>query len=226
MGFNHVKCMTSGKRKKYRNFNFRDIRPLRTLYEQLNIVEVDSLISVGMTVWKLNFFDLEFRQFAFKMTQGLIHGNTVLSHFADVDRKCSFCKIEKNIFLKEELGRDPTANEWEQALALLPDENRLHIFWECPVVQRCLKEIYFFMWGVRNVDKTEFLLGKLGNNRELTLLYQISNLLIRQKMWNYKLAGVLPKTSTIANYVKTLLTNLCRKPDWRGMMPLLQALVV
>jgi len=132
----------------------------------------------------------------------------------------------KNTSLKEELGRDPSANEWEQALALIPDENRLHIFWECPVVQRCLKEIYFFMWGVRNVDKTEFLLGKLGNNRELTLLYQISNLLIRQKMWNYKLAGVLPKTSTIANYVKTRLNNLCRKPDWRGMMPLLQALVV
>jgi len=82
------------------------------------------------------------------------------------------------------------------------------------------------LWGVQNIDKVEFFVGKDVGSRELALIYQASNMLIRHRLWNYKLAGALPKTGSVANQVRTTLVKLCMKPDWRGMMPRLQALFV
>jgi len=93
-GSKRFRNMYSGRGSKiYRNFRITEIRPVRTMFEQLNIGLNDKLLSIGFTIWRMGNFDLDFRQFSFKMTQGLIHGNTVVSHFADVDKKCSFCKI-------------------------------------------------------------------------------------------------------------------------------------
>jgi hypothetical protein len=56
-------------------------------------------------------FVLGFRQFLFKINQGLVHGNTVVSHFAEVDRRCTFCSIKLKIALRQRLNRDPTDAE-------------------------------------------------------------------------------------------------------------------
>jgi hypothetical protein len=59
-----------------------------------------------MLVWSVREVDTDFRQFAFRWYQGMIHGNTVISHFGDVDRKCTFCKVTMEVQKKEELGRN------------------------------------------------------------------------------------------------------------------------
>ncbi len=102
----------------------------------------------------LQFLELGFREFLFRMSQGMLHGNTVISHFGNVDRKCTFCKINRI----RELTRTRDV-----------------------------------------VDKKEFLMGKLANSMEGTALYQLINFFLRYKIWNYKLAGILPKTGTIAH---------------------------
>jgi hypothetical protein len=61
--------------------------------------------------------------------------------------------------LKIALGRDPTELEIEGMQ--VPDENRPHIFWECPIVNQCVHEVYHNLWGGNGqVDKKSFLMGK------------------------------------------------------------------
>jgi hypothetical protein len=66
----------------------------------------EGLIKCTMMVWDTKEVDTEFRQFAFRWYQGMIHANTVISHFRDVDRKCSFCKISIENDRRTALGRD------------------------------------------------------------------------------------------------------------------------
>jgi hypothetical protein len=69
----------------------------------------------------------------------MVHGNTVISHFGDVDRKCTFCKVQKTSELRFNLGREPTDLEIEGLQ--LPDENRPHIYWDCQHVRSCLQHV-------------------------------------------------------------------------------------
>jgi hypothetical protein len=83
-------------------FNLTDIRPINTLWGQLNI-EIDSgLLKCAMLLWKVQELDTEFRQYCFRWYQCMINGNMVISHFVDGDRYCSFCKIVR---LREEENR-------------------------------------------------------------------------------------------------------------------------
>jgi hypothetical protein len=75
----------------------------------------------------------------------MIHGNTVISHFGDVDRKCTFCKITLEQQKREELGRELTDEEREELV--VPDEDRPHIFWSCSTVYNSVQEIYKGFWG-------------------------------------------------------------------------------
>jgi hypothetical protein len=115
------------------------------------------LLAMGFTLWKMQFLDISFREYLFKMAQGLVHGNTVISHFGGVDRKCTFCKIKKITDLKRDLGRDPTQLEEDLALRDVEDENRLHIFWECPTVRETITYTYRALWGNYIIDKKDFL---------------------------------------------------------------------
>jgi len=225
-GSKRFRLIMSGRgSKSYRDFSLDSVRPIKTLYEQLNLPIENQLVSIGLSVWKQPFLDLDFRQYAFKFTQGLIHGNTVVSHFADVDRKCTFCKIvSKSNFIREN-DREPTDQEWELMKDAIQDENRPHILWDCAIVQQCTKNVFHALWGTREVEKQEFFIGKLASSHELSLLFQISNMLIRQKIWNYKLAGILPKYGVIANTVQDVLGRICMKPDWRGFLPRLRLLI-
>jgi hypothetical protein len=133
-GSKKYRAKMSGRGSKlYSAFKAASIRPVCTLWEQLGIDIEERLVSIGFTLWKMQFLDLGFREFLFKSTQGLIHGNTVISHFGNVDRKCTFCKVSRIETEKLLLRREPTQHELEDLLRGINDESRPHIFWECPV---------------------------------------------------------------------------------------------
>jgi hypothetical protein len=102
--------------------------------------------------------DTDFRQFAFRWYQGMIHGNTVISHFGDVCMKCTFCKIIEQRRQSTLLGRELTQVEIEGLNVVC--EDRPHVFWYCETVNSCVQLVYRNFWG-RNiqVEKEEFLLG-------------------------------------------------------------------
>ena len=74
----------------------------------------------------------------------MIHGNTVIAHFGDVDRKCTFCKITLERDMVRQVGRELTEAE-KNGLAV-PDEDRPHIFWDCPTVAFCIQEVFKRYW--------------------------------------------------------------------------------
>lgn len=208
----------------YTAFVSTSIRPVNTLWTQLGLEIDEKLVSISFTLWKMKFLDLNFREFLFKMSQGLIHGNTVVSHFGNVDRKCTFCKVQKLVNLKRELRREPNDDEWEGALPEISDETRAHIFWDCQIVQETVAHVNRIIWGNHTIDKKTFLMGRLGNSVECTAMGQLISMYIRYKIWNYKLAGVMPKKGTIVHETECFITDICKKPNLRGQMPLLRHL--
>jgi hypothetical protein len=208
----------------YRDFKFEGIKPIHTLWSQLDLIPDDNILSIGNTLWKISCLDIGFREYLFKMNQGLVHGNTVLSHFAGVDRKCTFCKIKTLMEQRQRLGRDPDQNEELIALSTVSDENRAHIFWDCPTVQESIRYYVSNLWNLPQIDKRSFLMGRNANNKELAQIFQLANLYVRHKIWNYKLAGILPKNGTIVHDVQEFLNNFCAFPARRGMLPLVRQL--
>jgi hypothetical protein len=90
-GSRKLRSLMSGRGSRvFRDFTFEKIRPINTLWQQMGIELDEGLISCSMEVWGTREVDTEFRQFAFRWYQGMINGNTVISHFGDVDRKCTF----------------------------------------------------------------------------------------------------------------------------------------
>jgi hypothetical protein len=224
-GSKKFRCIMSGRGSRvYRNFKFENIRPINTLWAQLNIPLDENLLSCGMLLWNVREIDTEMRQFIFKWNQGMIHGNTVISHFGDVDRKCTFCKIERVMELKNTLGREPT--DMEVAGLQVPDENRPHILWECQHVSSCIQRVHNNIWGgMAPVEKKVFLMGKEMGTVEATMLYMLVNMCIKYKIWKYKLAGVMPKENSITNDVKRWLNDITWYHKWRIWLPLVRRLV-
>jgi hypothetical protein len=206
----------------YSKFKFEDIRPIRTLWEQMQIDIDEPILKAGMLLWTTKETDTDFRQFMFKWNQGMVQGNTVISHFGDVDRKCTFCKIKKKKELNRELGREPTVLELNNAQ--VPDENRPHIFWECETVQTAVQCIHNAIWETGNVQKKDFLMGKNLGILEVTMAYMLVNMYIKYRIWKYKLAGVLPNENNIIRDVKYWIENLCAYKKWRMMLPLVRQL--
>jgi hypothetical protein len=121
-GSKKYRAKMSGRGSKpYAAFKATSIRPVSTLWEQLGIDIDERLVSIGFTLWKMQFLDLGFREFLFKSAQGLIHGNTVISHFGNVDRKCTFCKVSRIDMEKRLLRRELTQQEQEDLLRGIND---------------------------------------------------------------------------------------------------------
>jgi len=207
--------------RAYRQFTYDKVRPIKTLWEQLELEKEDDLLWCGMHLWGVRELSSEVRQFIFRWNQGMVHGNTVISHFGDVDRKCTFCKLVEGNRLKAELGRDLTEIELSQLNVV--DETRAHIFWDCHTVQRDLQCIYKSVWdtGV-NVTKRDYLMGLNIGNMEATILYMSINMLIKYKIWRAKLANTFPNCNTIANDIKMNVYQLTKYQKWRNMLPLVR----
>jgi len=89
----------------------------------------------------------------------MIHGNTVISHFGEVDQKCSFCKIVARNEIVQVLGWE--LNQQEEEGLVVCDEDRKHTYWDCVHVQRCITDVHENIWGVGTaVGKNEFLMGR------------------------------------------------------------------
>jgi hypothetical protein len=72
------------------------------------------------------------------------------------------------------------------------------------------------------VEKQDFLMGKDLGIVEATVLYMLSNMYIKYKIWKYKLAGALPRVHNIANDLKEWMSNLMKYNKWRIMLPLVR----
>ena len=132
--------MTGRGSREYRNFTFEKIKPIKSLWEKMGIELDEELIQFSMLVWDTKEVDTEFRQYAFRWYQGMVHGNTVVAHFGDVDRKCTFCNITLERDMVRQIGRELT--EAEKNGLVVPDEDRPHIFWNCPTVAFCIQEVF------------------------------------------------------------------------------------
>jgi hypothetical protein len=106
------------------------------------------------------------------------------------------------------------------------DENRPHILWECPIVNRCIREVYNRVWDKNGeVEKKAFLMGRIVGFLETTQLYMMVNMFIKYRIWKYKLAEALPNTNCIVNDVIAFLGAISRYNKWRILIPLLRQLV-
>jgi hypothetical protein len=143
----------------------------------MDIEQDEGILACGMTVWCTKEVDTDFRQYVFKWYQGMVHRNTVISHFGDVDRKCMFCKIKAEAEMRAGLGRELTQAERE-GLGV-PDESRPHIFWDCPTVNGCIQDVYKTFWGVNmDIGKKDFLMGRDLGLMEASVLYMLINMYI------------------------------------------------
>jgi hypothetical protein len=208
--------------KKYRSFEFEHIRPINTLWRQLDLEIDTNLVACGNTLWNIKEVNAEFRQYMLKWNQGMIYGNTVISHFGEnVDRKCTMCKIKRMETLVGEMGREPTEEEIERVQ--VPDEDRLHIYWECPVIRETISRVYQGIWGNNVVlEKKDFLMGKLIWCMEGTQLYMLVNMFVKYRVWKYKLAGVIPNVGWITEDTNKFIREVCEYKKWRNMMPLIR----
>jgi len=224
-GSSKLRAIMSGRgSREYRKFCFDSIRPVNTMWTQLELEKDEGLLGCGMLLWNIKEVDTELRQFIFKWNQGMIHGNTVISHFGDVDRRCTFCKIKGIRAVEEEQGREATE---EEILGLrLPDEDRKHILWECETVQNCIQSVYKEVWNVnRDVGKKEFLMGKEIVCIESTQLFMLTNMYLKNKIWKYKLAAFLPNVNYIIRDMREWIRSLTYYNKWRIMLPLVQQYV-
>jgi hypothetical protein len=108
----------------------------------------------------------------------------------------------------------------------VPDEDRPHIFWNCPTVSSTIAHVVQKLWGINAMEKKTFLMGKIAQNMELTLIFQLVNMFIRYKIWNYKLAGILPKKTMIVHETENFIGEIGKKPGLRGQLPLLRQLAL
>jgi hypothetical protein len=81
-GSKKYRSIMSGRGSRvYKKFRFEDVRPFNTPWTQLEIPLEEKLVSCGMLLWTVREIDTDMRQFMFKWNQGMVHGNTVVSHF-------------------------------------------------------------------------------------------------------------------------------------------------
>ncbi len=67
-------------------------------------------------------------------------------------------------------------------------------------------------------------MGKLAHSVECTALFQLINQFIRYKIWNYKIAGILPKKGMIVHEGENFINFVGKKTDLRGQLPLVRQL--
>jgi hypothetical protein len=87
-----------------------------------------------------------------------------------------------------------------------------------------IQTVHTAIWGINNVSKKEFLMGKDLGILEVSLAYMLVNMYIKYRIWKYKLANVLPNINNIIRDVQYLREQLNSFKKWRMMMPLVRQL--
>lgn len=89
-------------------------------------------------------------------------------------------------------------------------------------MNNCIRRVHTEVWGGRPVEKENFLMGRNMGCLEATLMYMLSNMIIKHRIWMYKLAGVLPREDKIIEDLRVWLRGLVWHNKWRIMLPLVQ----
>jgi hypothetical protein len=144
-------------------------------------------------LWNRSFLQNEVREFLFKERNNCLARNNRTAHFlANVNDKCSFCKI-----------LHPDTNQ---------KENFRHLFFDCPVTRTALNGFLLLSRiRVRGNDpnlKTIFWYGTNGTKEctDLMLIFE----LFRYGIWKCKLRKLIPRSIEITKTVSTMLENILK----------------
>jgi hypothetical protein len=104
----------------------RQNRRVNTFFDLINIQKPDKLfIEHLLKEWSMNYYPTPLRDFIFKFRFNILGLNTRVAHFNhNVNRACMFCAALPD----PEPVRPP----------VLPDESFVHLFFDCPVINRVL----------------------------------------------------------------------------------------
>jgi hypothetical protein len=153
-------------------------------------------------LWNRSFLQNETREFFFKERNNCLALNNRTAHFlANVDEKCSFCRIV-----------NPETNQ---------KENFRHLFFDCPVTRTALNGFLLLSrLGIRGNNpnlKTIFWYG-ITNEIECMDLLLIFEL-FRYGIWKGKLRKLIPRSIEITKTVSTMLENILKiRPKIREKM--------
>jgi hypothetical protein len=167
--------------KRYRNVL---TGRLSSLYVNNNPVQIEAgrhirgglewnnrdICEVNYKVWTVSHLDAKFKDFLFKLIQGRLYLNQQLARFAEVERWCTFCGIEKvqNLKTRNIVQNDPI---YRRELEMLEGETAIHLFWECRHVNDIIKRLCNVIANTDQlaVNREKYLCGFLGRNKDESL---------------------------------------------------------
>jgi hypothetical protein len=174
---------------KNNRIKLRQIQKVKTFFNLINIpVLEENELEQFSSEWSFPYYIPKIRDFIFKFRSNLLGLNTRVSHFnANIDRGCTFCK--KTV---------PVPNP-------VPDENFLHLFFECNKTKEVLNKFlnkYLFDFNC-DTDEKKKLFVYTGTN---CLTGSIDNRFIRALsvhfcfyIWECKLQKRLPMAESLYN---------------------------
>ena len=142
----------------------------------------ETIINLGNSrilcgLWGRNYFDNSMKTFLFKLFNNTLGYNyTVTKHVRGVDKDCTLCTLSR--FNMETV------------------ETPLHLFFDCPVVEPLLRELYNWLYDTVNVEHVSrqdfFSVPNTGNTFNDKVLLVV-NCIIKKQIWNSKLNQFLPQ---------------------------------
>jgi hypothetical protein len=167
----------------------RQNRRVNTFFNLINIQKPDKLfIEHLLKEWSMNYYPTPLRDFIFKFRFNILGLNTRVAHFNhNVNRACMFCAALPD----PEPVRPP----------VLPDESFVHLFFDCPVINRVLMTFnieFLNNLDVQNLNKfvfTGILPNMLTPNRFLMIIASTIN----YYTWQCKLQKKSPSIEGLKN---------------------------
>jgi hypothetical protein len=186
-----------------RNLDRPNLRTVNTFCVLTDTQVPDSeFLGKVLGLWNRSFLPNETREFLFKERNNCLALNNRTAHFlANVNEKCSFCRII-----------NPETNQ---------KENFRHLFFDCPVTRTALNGfLHLSRLRIRGNDpnlKNIFWYGTTNENECLDLLLIFE--LFRYGLWKCKLRKLIPRSTEITKTVSSLLENILNiRPKIREKM--------
>jgi hypothetical protein len=202
--------LLGGRRFKKGSKNFRNIfvrsvtgkltsaknKKVKTFFQLVNInILPEPELEKFQSEWTKGFYPMKLRDFTYKFRNNILGINTRVSHFANnVSRACTFCSKTN--------ARNAV------------DETFCHLFYECPIVNKVLKEFmqrFLFDYGpLTDQDLKKFVF--IGTN---AVSNKIDNSFISALsvsacfyIWECKLQKKLPVCESLANEILYNIENM------------------
>jgi len=154
----------------------------RSFSTHKKILEIDAIInastvSIWLGTWNKNYLLNDVRTFLFKCSNNILGvGNRVQHINPDINPGCTFCRKAKNL---------PE-----------PLETFLHVFWQCPVIEK-INERFFASFFSVNISRAVFFFGESGISGTATTILNVVFGVYRYCLWKKKLQNSLPTYENI-----------------------------